>query len=249
MNDQDPYSQEIEETYVNIPTANVDDTDPLASDRFGSDVMRLVQELQVGIGTNVFRADKSGIWLGGDTFADGAFSVSMEGNVTIKINDSNANEISFLNDDDVLYGVLQVADVGGNGYLNLGIVDGSNVLVTGLQLNTGQGASAFESAELKASGVSVSLSGNASNAFLSLEGVTHFFEISYNLSTTFEDIVTDETIDMQGGLFMLSELPAPAFTGGTELAAFLRDGAMWYDSTAKTFRGRINGVNKTFTLT
>ncbi len=49
--------------------------------RFGSDVLRDVKEMQVGVGADVFRADRNGIWLGASTFADAPFSVDMQGNV------------------------------------------------------------------------------------------------------------------------------------------------------------------------
>lgn len=50
--------------------------------RFGSDVFKDVKSLQVGVGSKVLRADKSGLWLGAATFADAPFSVDMDGNVT-----------------------------------------------------------------------------------------------------------------------------------------------------------------------
>jgi hypothetical protein len=49
--------------------------------RFGSDVFRDLKELQVGFGEDVFRADRQGIWLGAEKFADAPFSVDMQGNV------------------------------------------------------------------------------------------------------------------------------------------------------------------------
>lgn len=59
--------------YAPIPTGN--------DSRFGSDIIRTVQELQVGMGSTVFRANKSGIWLGGATFASAPFSVDMSGHM------------------------------------------------------------------------------------------------------------------------------------------------------------------------
>lgn len=61
----------------NIPVAEV----PQPESRFGSDVMRNVKELQVGSGSTVFRADRSGIWLGAAKFEDAPFSVDMDGNI------------------------------------------------------------------------------------------------------------------------------------------------------------------------
>jgi hypothetical protein len=41
-----------------------------------------VKEMQVGTGSNVFRSDKQGIWLGAEKFANAPFKVDMFGNVT-----------------------------------------------------------------------------------------------------------------------------------------------------------------------
>lgn len=50
--------------------------------RYGSEFFRNVNELQVGIGSEVFRVDRQGIWLGAERFADAPFSVDMSGNIT-----------------------------------------------------------------------------------------------------------------------------------------------------------------------
>lgn len=50
--------------------------------RYGSDIFNDIKQMQVGNGSQVFRADQSGIWLGAATFADAPFSVDMQGNVT-----------------------------------------------------------------------------------------------------------------------------------------------------------------------
>lgn len=49
--------------------------------RFGSDFLNATKQFQVGIGSQVLRADQSGLWLGAATFADAPFSVDMQGNV------------------------------------------------------------------------------------------------------------------------------------------------------------------------
>lgn len=55
---------------------------PVAEDsRFGSSLLNSAKELQIGNGSNVFRGDKSGIWLGAKTFALAPFSVAMDGSV------------------------------------------------------------------------------------------------------------------------------------------------------------------------
>lgn len=50
--------------------------------RYGSEFFRNVNELQVGMGAEVMRVDRQGIWLGAERFADAPFSVDMQGNVT-----------------------------------------------------------------------------------------------------------------------------------------------------------------------
>lgn len=47
----------------------------------GSDVLDNILSMQVGNGSQVFRSDQSGIWLGASKFADAPFSVDMEGNL------------------------------------------------------------------------------------------------------------------------------------------------------------------------
>lgn len=55
---------------------------PVAEDsRFGSSLLNSAKELQIGNGSNVFRGDQSGIWLGAKTFALAPFSVAMDGSV------------------------------------------------------------------------------------------------------------------------------------------------------------------------
>ena len=44
--------------------------------------LRSVAALQIGAGTRSFKADQSGIWLGGNTFAVAPFRVDMQGNLT-----------------------------------------------------------------------------------------------------------------------------------------------------------------------
>lgn len=49
--------------------------------RFGSDISRNMKELQVGAGSNVLRANESGLWLGAAKWKDAPFRVDMLGNV------------------------------------------------------------------------------------------------------------------------------------------------------------------------
>jgi hypothetical protein len=61
---------------------------PADNERFGASNLSGVKELQVGWGSEVFRSDESGIWLGKKTFAEashpttGTFAVDMQGNIT-----------------------------------------------------------------------------------------------------------------------------------------------------------------------
>lgn len=48
----------------------------------GSDYLDDISAMQIGIGSKVFRADASGIWLGASKFVDAPFSVDMEGNIS-----------------------------------------------------------------------------------------------------------------------------------------------------------------------
>lgn len=48
---------------------------------YGMDYLDRIAGLQIGQGSKVMRADQSGLWLGGNTFADAPFSVDMLGNI------------------------------------------------------------------------------------------------------------------------------------------------------------------------
>jgi hypothetical protein len=244
----DEYEQQIEtdvESYFqNVAFQSLNNTDPSDSERFGNDVSRMIQELSVGNGSNVFRANQSGIWLGGDSFEDATFSVSMGGNVSIQVNANDINEISFLSGA-TLYGVLQVADVAGVGFLNLGIVDGSNNIIVGLQINTGIGASGFNEVTLEALGGSFDSQGNASNHYLTMNGAQGgIFQILSEMGSTNEKAYSDLDFD-HDGLVLLAEITSAVAAA----RPFFRNGAIWYDSGTGLFKGRIAGATKTFTLT
>jgi len=64
--------------FTDIPYQSLEEK---SNTRYGSEFFRDVNELQVGIGAEVFRVDRQGIWLGAERFADAPFSVDMEGNV------------------------------------------------------------------------------------------------------------------------------------------------------------------------
>lgn len=54
---------------------------PLTGKVAGLDQLNSVQTLQIGTGAQAFHGDQSGIWLGGEKFANAPFSVDMLGNV------------------------------------------------------------------------------------------------------------------------------------------------------------------------
>jgi hypothetical protein len=95
---------------------------PADNNRFGSTNLSGVKELQVGWGSEVFRSDESGIWLGKKTFAEashpttGTFAVDMQGNLT-------ATSIT-------LSGYLQVGQA-------LGDVQSSTSTLSGISSNLG----------------------------------------------------------------------------------------------------------------
>lgn len=70
------YIDPFKEQDIEIKALPVEDT------RYGSDVFRDVQEMQVGAGATVFRSNQSGIWLGAKVFSNAPFRVDMNGNVT-----------------------------------------------------------------------------------------------------------------------------------------------------------------------
>jgi len=71
-------ANEIISPFTDIPTQPLEEK---SNTRYGSDFFRDVNELQVGMGSKVLRADQQGLWLGAETFASAPFSVDMEGNV------------------------------------------------------------------------------------------------------------------------------------------------------------------------
>lgn len=155
--------------------------------RFGEDVFRNLKELQIGAGDTVFRVDRSGIWLGASTFEDAPFSVDMDGNIVatsivvpslrtatsgerIEIGTTDTNQILFY-DDDALYGVLEVHDVSGTGYISLGVVAGDDIEV-GVRIDTDIGASGYNSVAIVSNGGGFYSSGNASTGINIILGKT-----------------------------------------------------------------------------
>lgn len=67
--------------FDNVPRKQLPQTSGIA----GLSYLDKVSGMQVGSGSNVFRVDQSGLWLGGKTFADAPFSVNMLGQATFSI--------------------------------------------------------------------------------------------------------------------------------------------------------------------
>lgn len=66
---------------VPAPTSQVQDNISFASN---NQALGNLNTISVGSGTKVMRANQSGFWLGGATFATAPFSVSMSGIITSK---------------------------------------------------------------------------------------------------------------------------------------------------------------------
>ena len=69
---------EIINPFTDVPNQALEEKSDV---RYGSQFFRDVNELQVGMGSTVFRVDQQGIWLGAERFADAPFSVSMTGEI------------------------------------------------------------------------------------------------------------------------------------------------------------------------
>jgi len=63
------------------PFMDVQDVPLVPADLYGQDYLNNLSALQIGAGTKSLKADRSGMWLGGNRFANAPFSVDMLGNV------------------------------------------------------------------------------------------------------------------------------------------------------------------------
>ena len=63
------------------PFNDVRDVSLPNSGDLGQETMPNVASMKVGAGAKAFKADESGIWLGGNKFEDAPFSVDMDGNI------------------------------------------------------------------------------------------------------------------------------------------------------------------------
>lgn len=146
--------------------------------RFGNEIFRNLKEMQIGIGDEVFRADRSGIWLGGATFDEATFSVDMLGNVVansfatardgdrIVIKTTNKNEIKFYNAGD-LFGYLSFEKTTINkGQIRLLSEDDG----AGFIVDVGIGASPFSKARVFSNGGGFATEGSSSSGFNNIFG-------------------------------------------------------------------------------
>lgn len=107
-----------------------------------------------------FSVDKDGnINSVGGTITGALFRTAASGE-RIEIDTTNVNQIRFYNDTD-LYGVIEVDEDSGSGYLKFGAVAGSSIEV-GILMDIDIGASGYNSIDLISNGGGFSSSGNAS---------------------------------------------------------------------------------------
>ena len=137
----------ILQPFVNIPTATMEDKPQ------GTNFINDLRELNVGQGgSNSYRVDKNGIWLGGKTLETAVFSVDMGGILTatgvkisgtitggiiqtattglrVRMSSSPTNKIEFLSDNDV-EGILEIIEDGDEFNLKLGGDGGGYIEIT-----------------------------------------------------------------------------------------------------------------------
>ena len=119
------------------------------------------------------------MWAGNVDPASANFSVDKDGNINsvggtitgalfrtaasgerIEIDTTNVNQIRFYNDS-TLFGVIEVDEDAGSGYLKFGVVAGAGI-EAGVIVDVGVGASGYNSSEMLSNGGGFSTSGNAS---------------------------------------------------------------------------------------
>lgn len=134
---------EIINPYTNIPYA----VEPVKSNtRFGSDYFRDVNELQVGMGSSVFRVDEQGLWLGAERFADAPFRIDMQGNIYAASLDLTGYLQVGQALGDVQNSASTLSQIRSNlGSINAGSITG--VTITGGTVRTSSGSTRVEMAE------------------------------------------------------------------------------------------------------
>lgn len=117
-----------------------------------------------------FTVDKDGnISTVGGTITGALFRTAASGE-RIEIDTTNVNQIRFYNDS-TLYGVIEVHDIAGSGYVTFGVVAGDGIEV-GLRLDVDTGASGYNAAELVSNGGGFFTNGNASTGYNIIQGKT-----------------------------------------------------------------------------
>lgn len=72
--------------FDNVSMPQTQTTDSV--NQYGAQYLNNVNRLSVGSGSQVMRGDQQGLWLGGATFSEAPFSVSMAGVVNLTGNES-----------------------------------------------------------------------------------------------------------------------------------------------------------------
>ena len=120
-----------------------------------------------------FSVDKDGnINSVGGTITGALFRTAATGE-RIEIDTTNVNQIRFYNDS-TLFGVIEVDEDAGSGYLKFGVVSGPGVdgLEVGLSMNTDVGASGYNEVQLRSNGGGFISNGNASTGYNYIQGKT-----------------------------------------------------------------------------
>lgn len=117
-----------------------------------------------------FSVDKDGnINSVGGTITGALFRTAASGE-RIEIDTTNVNQIRFYNDTD-LYGVIEVDEDSGSGYLKFGAVAGSSIEV-GILMDLDVGASGYNAIQMVSNGGGFYSNGNASTGYNFIQGKT-----------------------------------------------------------------------------
>lgn len=117
-----------------------------------------------------FSVDKDGnINSVGGTITGALFRTAASGE-RIEIDTTNVNQIRFYNDTD-LYGVIEVDEDSGSGYLKFGAVAGSSIEV-GILMDLDVGASGYNAIQMVSNGGGFYSNGNASTGYNIIQGKT-----------------------------------------------------------------------------
>ena len=175
--------------FTNIPYAEL----PIATnENAGATFLSNLRELNIGDGgSNVFRADKQGIWLGGATFATATFSVAMSGAILAS---------SFtLTGGTIKYGKTSFTDTVNSGYFlsALGLYFGGAADATKFKFTVADGSLDY---------IGTFGGGVLSTAILTgaISSVGHF--IDDRLNTSAKTILGDFTFGASGAIKMITDV-------------------------------------------